>query len=81
MSARECLDHVLIFGERHLRRVLTLYSLYYNESAARTWDWLRTRPYDDLSSDPDPSSPRQFCPDCITAMRGYDFREGQASCF
>src|SRR5215471_17695801 len=29
---RECLDHVLIFGERHLRRVLTLYSLYYNET-------------------------------------------------
>jgi len=29
---RECLDHVLIFGERHLHRVLTLYSLYYNET-------------------------------------------------
>ena len=27
---RECLDHILIFGERHLRRVLTLYALYYN---------------------------------------------------
>ena len=26
------LDHVLIFGERHLRRVLTSYSLYYNET-------------------------------------------------
>jgi transposase InsO family protein len=29
---RDCLDHVLIFDERHLRRVLTLYSLYYNET-------------------------------------------------
>jgi transposase InsO family protein len=29
---RECLDHVLIYGERHLRRILTLYSLYYNET-------------------------------------------------
>ena len=29
---RECLDHVLIFGERHLRQVLKSYSLYYNES-------------------------------------------------
>src|SRR5262249_51473783 len=28
---RECLDHVLIFGERHLRRVLKSYSVYYNE--------------------------------------------------
>jgi transposase InsO family protein len=29
---RDCLDHVLILGERHLRSVLTLYSLYYNET-------------------------------------------------
>ena len=29
---RDCLDHILIFGERHLRRVLTSYSLYYNEA-------------------------------------------------
>ena len=29
---RDCLDHVLIFGERHLREILTLYSLYYNET-------------------------------------------------
>ncbi len=26
---RECLDHVLIFGERHLWRILALYSSYY----------------------------------------------------
>jgi transposase InsO family protein len=29
---RECLDHVLIFGERHLRHVLKSYSVYYNET-------------------------------------------------
>jgi transposase InsO family protein len=29
---RECLDHVLIFGEWHLRRILALYSLYYNQT-------------------------------------------------
>ena len=29
---RDCLDHVLIFGERHLRQILTLYSSYYNET-------------------------------------------------
>jgi transposase InsO family protein len=29
---RDCLDHVLIYGERHLRRILSLYSLYYNET-------------------------------------------------
>ena len=29
---RDCLDHVLIFGARHLRRVLAAYSAYYNET-------------------------------------------------
>ena len=29
---RDCLDHVLIFSERHLHRVLMLYALYYNET-------------------------------------------------
>src|SRR6266851_1654420 len=29
---RECLDHVLIFGEWHLRRILALYSSYYNQT-------------------------------------------------
>ena len=31
---RECLDHVVVFGERHLRHVLSCYIDYYN--AART---------------------------------------------
>ena len=31
---RECLDHVVLFGERHLRHVLSCYMEYYN--AART---------------------------------------------
>jgi transposase InsO family protein len=30
---RECLDHVLIFGEQHLRRLLALYSSYYNDES------------------------------------------------
>ena len=28
---RECLDHVVIFGEVYLRRVLTAYAEYYNQ--------------------------------------------------
>jgi putative transposase len=28
---RECLDHVLISGERHLQRILAEYSRHYNE--------------------------------------------------
>jgi hypothetical protein len=31
---RECLDHVIVFGERHLRHVLLSYMQYYN--GART---------------------------------------------
>jgi transposase InsO family protein len=27
---RECLDHVVVFGERHLRHMLVLYMEYYN---------------------------------------------------
>ena len=29
---RECLDHVIVFGENHLRRILAGYVAYYNES-------------------------------------------------
>jgi transposase InsO family protein len=28
---RECVDHLVVFGERHLRRILRSYALYYNE--------------------------------------------------
>jgi hypothetical protein len=45
---RDCLDHVLIFGERHLRRILTLYFSYYNET--RTYlCWTRIRRCDERS--------------------------------
>jgi putative transposase len=29
---RECLDHVIVFNEKHLQRVLTMYFRYYHES-------------------------------------------------
>jgi transposase InsO family protein len=28
---RECLDHIVVFGEAHLRRVLAAYATYYND--------------------------------------------------
>src|ERR1700759_2940789 len=32
---RECLDHVVVFGERHLRHLLGSYASYYNETRTR----------------------------------------------
>ena len=29
---RECLDHLVVFGEAHLRRIVTGYVSYYNEA-------------------------------------------------
>jgi len=29
---RECLDYVVVFGERHLRRILTSYLVYYHQA-------------------------------------------------
>jgi transposase InsO family protein len=46
---RECLDHVVIFGERHLRHLLNSYQNYYNE--------VRTH----LSLQKDASVPRAVC--------------------
>jgi transposase InsO family protein len=31
-SRRECLDHMIVFGEAHLRRILQAYMSYYNEA-------------------------------------------------
>jgi transposase InsO family protein len=47
---RECLDHIVVFGEAHLRRILAAYAGYYNE--------LRTH----LSLDKDSPSHRPIQP-------------------
>jgi len=39
---RDCLDHVVVFSERHLRHLLTAYQKYYNEARTHL-RWRRTR--------------------------------------
>jgi hypothetical protein len=73
---RDCLDHVLIYGERHLRRVLSSYSLYYKETRTHL-GLAKDTPLPRAVQRSGTSSSHQSCPDCIIAMRGYDFREGQ----
>jgi putative transposase len=48
---RECLDHIVIFNERHLRRVLSSYIDYYQ----------RTRTHLSLDKDCPDSRPIQHC--------------------
>jgi len=72
---RECLDHVIVFGERDLRNLLRAYQDYYNN--------LRTH----LSLDKDAPLSRPVAPtvgsrrtpawaDCITDIAGFEFPTG-----
>ena len=73
----ECLDQMLIFGEAHLRRVLSAYAAYYNQ--ARTHLALQIdAPCIEPSKDLAPLSPFRSWLDCTTNASGYDFRRGQA---
>jgi hypothetical protein len=73
---RDCLDHVLILGEEHLRRVLTVYSRYYNE--ARTHLGLcKDAPLRRAVERSGKIVTPQSCLGCTIAATGYDFREGQ----
>ena len=74
---RECLDRMLIFGEAHLRRILSLYAIYYNESRTH----LSLHKMRHCIEQSNGQVPSLLCPswvDCIIAARGYDFRKGHA---
>jgi hypothetical protein len=73
---RECLDHVLIYGERHLRWILTLYSLYYNETRTRLGLGKDT-PIGRHIERSGTIVTTPILSGLIIATRGYDFREGQ----
>jgi len=70
---RECVDHIVVLGEMHLRRVLKSYARYYNE----------TRTHDRLDKDAPISRPVQrdgqhhvhmpSSVDCITTTSESEF--------
>ena len=73
---RECIDHVVVLGERHLRHVLLSYQQYYNET--RTHLSLdKDAPIHALSR---PLAAYLAAPsweDCIINMCGSNLRQGQ----
>jgi len=67
---RDCTDHVVVLGERHLRHILLSYMNYYN--ATRTHlsldrSHVRCRPLAGFCRG-------QFSVDCTTNISGFDFR-------
>ena len=73
---RECLDHVVVFGERHLRHVLLSYLKYYMRYA-RIYPWRRTRRSRAPSNGPEAFFVAQFSAGYTTNMFGFDLRQGQ----
>jgi transposase InsO family protein len=63
---RECLDHIVILGEAHLRRVLKAYAAYYNE----------VRPHLSLNKDSPGRRPVQCCGAivCVPMLGGLHHR-------
>ena len=68
---RECLDHIVVFGERHLRHVLLSYMHYYN--GTRTHLSLN-KDYHVRRGGGAHSMPSDPGVDCITNMLGLDLR-------
>ena len=72
---RECLDHIVVFGERHLGHVLSCYMEYYD--VARTHLSLgKDTPIHRALQAVDASKYDPFSAVCITNTHGFDLRQG-----
>jgi transposase InsO family protein len=69
---RECTDHIVIFGERHLRHVLLSYTDYYN--ATRTHLSVNKDAPISRAAQPDALSVVRSWADCTINMAGFDLR-------
>ena len=73
---RECLDHVVVFSERHLRHLLLSYMKYYN-GARRIYPWRRMPRSRAPSIAPGTFFVAQSWAGCITNMPGFNLRQAQ----
>jgi transposase InsO family protein len=73
---RECLDHVIVFSERHLRHLLLCYMKYYN--GTRTHLSLEKDAPVSRAVDRAGHIVAQFSAGYTTNMSGFDLRQGQA---
>ena len=75
---RECLDHVIVFSERHLRHLLLSYMKYYNIARCeRIYPWRRMRQYRALLRGQGTSIVDLYWAGCIINMSGFDLRQAQ----
>jgi hypothetical protein len=72
---RECLDHVVVFGEWHLRHVLLMYMNYYNRRTHLSL--IRMRRYYGLFRPLGAFTQAQFSVDYTIGTFGFDLRQGQ----
>jgi transposase InsO family protein len=73
---REYLDHVVVFGEAHLRRILAAYSGYYNELRPHL-SLERDSPAIGRSNSSASLAPGRFSADFIMNIAGCSSRQGQ----
>jgi transposase InsO family protein len=77
---RECLDHIVVTGEQHLRRILKCYSNVtwsITTRCARIYRWARMRPLGGTLSAPGASKCGLCLVDCTISTCGFDLRQGQ----
>ena len=76
---RECLDHIIVFGEAHLRRVLRAYASYYNGSSDAPVSEQRRARASPNSAHWHPAVTSRSSADFIISTSGSSFRYTQVS--
>ncbi|MEA2981869.1 MAG: hypothetical protein QOF09_3692 [Alphaproteobacteria bacterium] len=69
---RECVDHFIVLGEAHMRRILRVYARYYNEIRTIV-HWTKMRQFRARFSVLESSVHARSLADFITNMCGFEF--------